>query len=240
MRSANEVDVMKCAIVLPARNEAGCIGGLVAALVSQGASAIVVDNGSTDDTATVARNAGAVVVTERTAGYGRACRTGLAAALAGDFDVIGFMDADGSDPPEELPRLLAVMEGHDAVLGTRPRWSAGWRAMAPAQKFGNWFAPLVLRVFAGADYSDMPSFKLFARAAILRLDPRDESYGFTIELMVRAHALGLRVVEVPIAYRPRVAGESKVSGDLRASARAAARILSVVGRYSWESRTTKR
>lgn len=92
----------------------------------------------------------------------------------------------------------------------------------------------------GARYADMPSFKVFSREALLRLAPQDETYGFTIELLVRAHALGLRVTEVPIDYRPRAAGESKVSGDLRASAKPAVRILSVVGRYAWEAKRRHR
>ncbi len=223
------------AIVLPARDEAEAIGDVVLALSEQGATAIVVDNGSTDETAAVALAAGARVVVEPVPGYGRACRAGLDVALAEGFDLIGFMDADGSDPPDALSSLLAATESHDVVLGTRPRSSAGWRAMPPAQKFGNWFAPMVLRLLAGADYSDMPSFKIFTREALVRLDPRDQTYGFTIELLVRAHALRLRVIEVPVGYRPRMAGESKVSGDLRASARAAVRILSVVGRYVWSA-----
>lgn len=231
---------MNCAVVLPAMNEAANITPLVASLSALGATAIVVDNGSTDDTAAVARAAGATVVSEPIAGYGRACKSGLEAALEADFDVIAFMDADGSDPPHELVRLLEALEGNDVVLGTRPRFSRGWRAMAPAQKFGNWFAPLLLRLSTGARYADMPSFKVFSREALLRLAPQDETYGFTIELLVRAHALGLRVTEVPIDYRPRAAGESKVSGDLRASAKAAVRILSVVGRYAWEAKRRRR
>ncbi|MBK6697125.1 MAG: glycosyltransferase family 2 protein [Myxococcales bacterium] len=221
-------------------NEAANIAPLVAALSALGVAAIVVDNGSTDDTAAVARAAGATVVSEPIAGYGRACKSGLQAALEADFDVIAFMDADGSDPPHELVRLVEALEGYDVVLGTRPRFSRGWRAMPQAQKFGNWLAPLLLRLTTGARYADMPSFKVFSREALLRLAPQDETYGFTIELLVRAHALGLRVTEVPIDYRPRAAGESKVSGDLRASAKAAVRILSVVGRYAWEAKRRRR
>ncbi len=221
-------------------NEAANIAPLVAALSALSVAAIVVDNGSTDDTAAVARAAGATVVSEPIAGYGRACKSGLQAALEADFDVIAFMDADGSDPPHELVRLVEALEGYDVVLGTRPRFSRGWRAMPQAQKFGNWLAPLLLRLTTGARYADMPSFKVFSREALLRLAPQDETYGFTIELLVRAHALGLRVTEVPIDYRPRAAGESKVSGDLRASAKAAVRILSVVGRYAWEAKRRHR
>lgn len=224
------------AIILPARNEQDAIGDVVRGVIESGATAIVVDNGSADATADVARRAGAHVVLEPQAGYGAACRRGLRFAIENDFERIGFMDADGSDPPRELPRLVARLDACDGVLGVRPAWSEGVRAMPPAQRFGNWFAPLALRVVVGAHYTDMPSCKIFRREAITAIDPRDETYGFTIEIMVRAHALGLRIEEVPIAYLPRAAGESKVSGNLRASVRAGVRILRVVGRYAWETR----
>ena len=238
--SAERTHPSRAAVVLPARNEAGAIGAVVRGALEAGATPYVVDNGSTDGTADVARAAGAVVTSEQQPGYGIACRRGMDAAMAAGFDVIGFMDADGSDPPEEIPRLLAALDRCDGVLGVRRRSTEGWQAMPPAQKLGNWLVPAALRVLLNANYTDMPSCKFFRREALASLDPRDETYGFTIELLVRAHALGLRIEEIPIAYRSRTAGESKVSGNLRASVQAGLRILSVVARHAWRAREAER
>jgi glycosyltransferase involved in cell wall biosynthesis len=229
------------AMVLPCRNEALNLPGLIAGLLAEGATVIVVDNDSSDDTAKVAERAGAIVVSEPEHGYGAACLRGLTAALATDATHIGFMDADGSDPPSELPRLMLHLQREQAelVLGVRRRGTPGYARMTSSQRFGNWFAPMLMRHFFRANYTDMPSFKVAKRSVYDRIKLRDRDYGFTIEFLIAAHDQGIRAVEVPIAYQARQAGVSKVSGSIKASVIAGIRILSKVGRHALRAKQQK-
>ncbi len=226
--------------VLPALDEEGAIGGVVRGIAPFVDRVVVVDNGSTDGTARVAREAGADVVSEPRRGYGRAMLAGLARARELGADVLLFLDADGSDVPEEAPLLVDPVRAGDVdlTLGVRRRPAKG--AMTPVQRFGNWLAPLAMRAAIGARYTDMPPYKALSRAAIDRLDLTDTGHGFTIQLMLQAHARGLRVREVDVTCRPRVAGESKVSGTLRGTVRAGAKILYLVARHGAEARRTSR
>jgi glycosyltransferase involved in cell wall biosynthesis len=219
------------AAVVPALDEAGAIGEVVRGLRAHADQVIVVDNGSRDATAAIARAAGADVVWEPRRGYGRAMLAGIARARGLGAGVIVTADADGSDDPADLPRLLAPLSSGraDLVLGVRADVEAC--AMTPVQRFGNWFAPLAMRLLAGARYADMPPFKAIRASALDRLQLEDTGHGFTIELLLEAHAARLRVVEIDVRCRARRAGVSKVSGTLVGSARASAKILWTILRH---------
>ena len=222
------------AAIIPALDEEGCIAEVVEGIAPHVTHVIVVDNGSVDATAERARAAGAVIVLEARRGYGRACLAGLLRARELGADVALFLDGDGSDDPGDAPRLLeGVLGGRvDIALGVRRRDRVEPGAMTPVQRFGNWLAPLLIRVAIGARYRDMPPFKACSIEALDTLDLRDTGHGFTIELMMKAYLAKLRVVEVEVCCRVRRAGVSKVSGTARGASRAAVKIVTTIARYA--------
>lgn len=224
---------MKVAVI-PALNEAGAIGEVVRGIARSVDKVVVVDNGSTDLTAERARDAGADVVSQPARGYGAACHAGISRARALGATVILFLDGDGSDHPDDAPLLLGPVEtgAADLALGVRTAETTEAGAMTGPQRFGNWFAPLLMRRLLGAPFTDMPPFKAIRVEALDRLALREQTYGFTIELLLEAHRRQLRIVERPVRSRARLAGVSKVSGTLQGSARAGVRILSAIGRYA--------
>ncbi len=225
---------MKVVAVLPALDEEETVGAVVGKLVASGIQAVVVDNGSRDRTATRAREAGARVKEQRERGYGAACLSGVEEARVMGAEVVLFLDADGSDDPADAAELIApiVASEADLCLGVRPRHLVESGAMAPAQRFGNWFAPRVMRAMTGARYSDMPPFKAISMSALTRLALTDRTYGFTIELMLRAHREGLRVREVPVRCHARCGGQSKVSGTVRGTVGASYKIIKTILHYA--------
>jgi hypothetical protein len=220
--------------VIPCLDEADNVASVVAGLEPWVDRVIVVDNGSRDATAEVAAAAGADVVVEPRCGYGRACLAGIDRAQEHHPDVVLFLDGDGSDDPDDAPRLLEpVQSGEvDLCLGRRTARSTARGAMAPVQRFGNWFAPALMRMLFNAPYHDMPPFKAISARALEALDLRDESYGFTIEMLIKAHHRGLSVREVEVRHRARHAGQSKVSGTLVGSVRASSKILTAIARHA--------
>ena len=199
------------------------------------AECIVVDNGSTDDTAALARAAGARVITAPR-GYGSACMVGAEAAMP-TSDVVVFMDGDGADVVADLPNLLGPIERDekDFVLGTRLgsiQRQPG--SMLFSQVFAARFVGTLLRVFypRGVHYTDMAAFRAIRRSSLDALRMQERTFGWNLEMQIRAIQEGLRVAEVPVHYRVRYGGVSKVSGDVRASMRAAVRILQVLFRVS--------
>lgn len=228
---------LTCAVVIPALNEEAAIGDLVGevlaaarhpALPAALKAVYVVDNGSTDRTAERAKAAGAVVVAEPRRGYGRACLSGVLAA--GEVDLIVLMDGDRSDRPDELPRLLAPLVAGDAdlVLGSRVLGQAEPGSLLPQQRVGNWLAARLLRLLYGLRVTDLGPFRVVRRRDLLSLGMSEMTYGWSVEMMARAARRGLRVREVPVGYRRRAGGESKVSGNLRASVRAGVRIIAAI------------
>jgi glycosyltransferase A (GT-A) superfamily protein (DUF2064 family) len=209
----------RLAAVVPAWNEAAAIGEVVRGLRAAGACCVlVVDAGSTDGTQEAARTAGAFVVDEPRRGYGRACLTGAQAAAG--HELVAFLDGDGSCDPAELTVLAEAAAGADVVLGRRTRVDPG--AMAWHAALGNRLVAAVLRARTGRPVHDLPPFKVVRTDALAVLGLDDAGYGWTVQLVGRA--LGhpaLRVVEAPVSFRPRAGGESKVSGRLGPSARAA-------------------
>jgi glycosyltransferase involved in cell wall biosynthesis len=214
-------------VVIPALNEEEVIAQAVQAIPPGiAAEIIVVDNGSVDGTSEQARRAGAIVVSEPVRGYGRACRAGVR-AVSRDCEIIVQMDADLSDDPSEMPILIEpiVEEGYDLVLGSRMLGRRESGSMSPAQVFGSRLASLLIRLFYGVRYTDMGPFRAIRKSALDSLDMKQETYGWSIEMQTKAAARGLRVKEVPVTWRNRAAGQSKVAGTLSGSVRAGARII---------------
>jgi glycosyltransferase involved in cell wall biosynthesis len=199
---------------------------------------LVVDNGSRDRTADVARAAGAVVVHEPRRGYGAACLAGVRRARELGARVILFLDADGSDDPSEAPLLLdPILRGEkDLVLGYRAPHLMEPGAMTPVQSFGNWFAPVLMRAIIGTRYHDVPPFKAIALDALERLALTDTGMGYSIQMLLCAHRHRLRVAEVQVSCRARRAGASKVSGTVRGTVRAAVKITSSIAWHAVASR----
>lgn len=220
--------------VLPALDEEATVADVVRGIAPHVAGVIVVDNGSRDATRVRAAEAGATVIEQKQRGYGAACLVGIDAARALGADVVVFLDADGSDDPEDAPKLLEGLRrgSFDLVLGIRTRATTEPDAMEPTQRFGNWFAPLAMRLVTGARYRDMPPFKAIRLDALDRLALTDRTYGFTIELLLRAHAEGLRVSEIPVRCRARRGGTSKVSGTLRGTLGASYKILTTIAKHA--------
>lgn len=222
---------MNAVLILPARDEEACIGEVVAETRRNFAGPIiVVDNGSRDATAARAAEAGARVTAEPVAGYGRACMAGVAAAPA-ETDVFVFMDADGSDDPATIPRLLAAIEnGAGLALAVRGGPGVERGAIAPAARFGNWLSGSLIGLGWGRRLRDLSPLKAVRAETLAQLAPRERTYGWTTELLATAVARGVPITEVETGYRHRRGGESKVSGTIRGSSKAAVRILGVLGK----------
>jgi glycosyltransferase involved in cell wall biosynthesis len=223
---------MRVSLIIPALDEGACLGPLLAELPAGLAhEVIVVDNGSSDDTAAVAERAGARVVSEPRRGYGYACAAGVAVATG---DVLAFMDGDGSFVPAELGALLRPLyEGEaDLVLGTRTRGGMAPGAMPPHQAFGNWLVVRLLRLLYGLQLSDLGPYRAIRRELLEQLDMRERTYGWPVEMMVKAARRQARIVEMRVSYRPRYAGQSKVGGTARGTVLAAYRIFRVTLRYA--------
>jgi len=225
-------------VVIPARDEEGAIGLVIGHIPSWVDRIVVADNGSHDDTAGVARRAGATVVCEPEPGYGAACIAGL--RLLADMDIVVFLDGDCSDYPEDMGEIVApVLSGTaDLVVGSRVTGSREAGSLTPQQQFGNWLATRLIRLIWGAHYTDLGPFRAISRAALERLAMADRNYGWTVEMQVKAAEAGLRTCEVPARYRRRI-GVSKVSGTVTGSVKAGVKILSVIGRHALRARAVK-
>ncbi len=226
---------MGVSVVIPALNEAENIRAVVHEmpwdLISE---CIVVDNGSTDATAAEAMAAGARVVKQPQRGYGRACRAGAAAAESGS-GILVFMDGDGSDVPAEMYQLLEpLLAGEcDFVIGSRMRGTREPGSMLISQIFAGWLAGILLRMLYRVSYTDMGPFRAITREALSRLQMREETYGWNLEMQMRAAQCGLRIREIPVSYRKRAGGVSKVAGSLTGSIRAAIRITQTLLRVAF-------
>lgn len=225
--------------VIPARNEAPSVGRVVAALVAQGIGrVVVVDNGSLDATAAVARAGGAEVVAEPRAGYGRACLAGLRHVAAGPPPAaVVFLDADASDDPSDLPAVVGpVLDGTaDLVIGSRVLGQRAGRvepgALLPQARWGNALACALMRLRWGARFTDLGPFRAVGYPALVALGMADETFGWTVEMQVRAVRAGLRCTEVPVGYRRRV-GRSQITGTVSGTVRAGTKILWTIARHA--------
>ena len=219
---------MSVAVIIPALNEEESIGQVLAAIPTDVIDEIiVVDGGSRDDTVAIAQAGGARVVHEPQRGYGRACATGAAAAQG---DVVLFLDADGADDPAQIPDLLAPILGGqaDMVLGSRLAGEIAPGAMPWHQRFGNWLAARLIRHLYGLPLTDLSPFRAVRRELLLRLEMKEMTYGWPTEMIVKAARRGWRVVEMPVRYRPRLGGRSKISGTVRGTALATYHILRTI------------
>lgn len=196
---------------------------------------IVVDNGSSDDTARVAVRAGAAVVSEPRAGYGYACAAGIRAAAEQGTEVLVFLDADGSFDAGQIPDLLAPIKADlaDLVLGSRPSGGMERGAMPSHARFGNWLVAKLMRLIYGLHVTDLGPYRAIRMELLSRLGMQEMTYGWPTEMMVKAACLGARVVEVPVRYRVRRGGRSKVSGTVRGTMLATYYILFVTLRYAY-------
>lgn len=218
-------------VIIPAVDEEEAIGRVVRDIPAFVSEVIVVDNGSRDGTAAVARAAGARVVVEPRRGYGQACLTGIAAA--GQADVLAFLDGDYSDYPEQLADVVApLLSGEaDLVIGSRRRGRRAPGAQPWHAVMGTRLCVALMNLLIGTAATDLGPFRAITAAALRRLDMRDRGLGWTVEMQVKARRRGLRVREVPVDYRPRL-GRSKISGTLSGSLRAGTRILGTIARYA--------
>ena len=223
---------MKTVVIIPALNEAGNIADLVRDALAQAINeVIVVDNGSTDDTAQRARDAGARVIAEPRQGYGYAC----AAGVTDDADILVFLDGDYSSLPSEMDLLLEPLRGDEAdlVLGSRMLGHIQPGTMPPHQQFGNWLVSHMMRILYGLPVTDLGPYRAI-RAELLRdLHMQEMTFGWPTEMMVKAARRNARIIEVPVSHHARRAGKSKVSGTIRGSILAAYYILGVTLRYAW-------
>jgi glycosyltransferase involved in cell wall biosynthesis len=222
------------AMVIPCLNEALPIAGVVTELLAEGVDRIiVVDNGSTDDTARHAAEAGAVVVSEPQRGYGRACATGLAAVPPG-FDVVCYMDGDGSDVASFLRAVVGpiIADEADFVMGSRLRGKREAGSMTPQQLVAGWLAGILMRLQYGVRFTDMSPFRAMRLDRLRGLGMTEQTYGWNLEMQMRVAAAGLRIVEIPVDHRCRRGGVSKVSGNLVAGCSAAWKITTTFVRLS--------
>ena len=214
---SSESNFMQAALVIPALNEEGSIGAVLEEVPPAWFCAVIVaDNGSTDRTAEEAVAHGASVAVEPRRGYGGACLKALE-ALPAEAEIVVFMDGDGSDDPREADRLLRpIREGQaDLVLGSRVLGNPVHGALPVHQRLGNWIATRLLRLLLGHGYTDLGPFRAIRADCLRQLGMKDRGYGWTVEMQIQALRHGLRVEEVAVSRRPRMSGESKVSGSLR-------------------------
>ena len=225
----------KVAIVIPALNEEAAISHLVPEIPNDIAQwIIVVDNGSTDATTTVAEAAGAIVASEPTRGYGRNCLTCFKKACSLGAEIVIFMDGDGSDDPADLPMMLApLLEGRaDLVIGSRISSRSERGAIPPQARFGNWLVSRMIRILYGVRLSDIGSFRVIRCSSLEALHMSEMTFGWPVEMLVKAARAGYRIVELPIHYRQRSHGRSKVAGTLAGSIKAAYYMVRTTLRYA--------
>lgn len=229
----NSNETPKITVIIPAFNEEKSIGKVVAdipkTLVQH---VIVVNNNSTDNTPKVAAEAGAIVLDETRKGYGWACLKGIDKAYELGTDIVVFLDGDYSDYPEEIKDVVApILEQQmDMVIGSRVLGKREKGSLTPQQVFGNWLATRLIRIFYRARFTDLGPFRAIKTEALKQLKMADKTYGWTIEMQIKAAKHKMRFCEVPVDYRKRI-GVSKVSGTVKGTVLAGIKIIFAVFKY---------
>lgn len=222
-------------VIIPAYNEENSIGKVINDIPNSVSEVIVVNNNSTDHTEENAKQAGATVLTETRKGYGYACLKGMdyISKQTEKPDIIVFLDGDYSDYPEQLTEVVApiINQDIDFVVGTRNTVERQKKSMTPQQLFGNWLATTLMRVFFKSTFTDLGPFRAIKYQKLLDLNMQDKTYGWTVEMQLKALKQKMTYVEVPVKYRERI-GISKVSGTVKGSLLAGYKILSWIFKYS--------
>ena len=222
-------------VIIPAFNEENAVGKVVCKIPKENVTLIiVVNNNSRDETRRAAEEAGALVLDEPRQGYGYACLKGMDYVRDNKLnpDIIVFLDADHSDFPEELPLLIKpiIVSGYDMVIGSRALGNRQRGSMMPQQIFGNWLATWLMRVIYKVHYTDLGPFRAITWQALEQLGMKDKTYGWTVEMQLKAAKQKLRTTEVPVSYRERI-GVSKVSGTVKGTVLAGYKILTTIFKY---------
>ena len=222
-------------VIIPAFNEENSVGRVVGEIPTGLAQEIiVVNNNSNDQTPVEAARAGATVLHEPVQGYGRACLRGIAYAqqIQPTPDIVVFLDADYSDFPAEMPTLIApiLTQQADLVIGSRALGNRQRGSMTPQQVFGNWLATTLLRWLYNVRFTDLGPFRAIRLDTLLALNMRDQTYGWTVEMQLKAAKMGFRSTEVPVSYRKRI-GHSKISGTIKGTVLAGYKILTTIFTY---------
>lgn len=226
------IEGQRIGVVIPAFNEEDSIALVVGNIPTFVDEVVVVDNGSEDRTAEFAKRSGATVLYESRKGYGYACLKGIDHLHHQRTDVIVFLDGDFSDYPEDLPDVLSpiVYQGYDLVIGSRMLGEREPGALLPQAIVGNWLASTLIRLFWGQKFTDLGPFRAIRAEALKRLKMSDPTYGWTVEMQIKAAKLKMRCSEVPVRYRKRI-GHSKVTGTLSGTVKASAKILFTIFKY---------
>lgn len=223
-------------VIIPAFNEAESIAKVIEEIPNMVAEIVVVDNNSTDNTAEVAAKAGATVLSESNKGYGYACLRAIRYLEAFETppDIVVFLDADYSDYPEKLTEIVAPIINNDIdmVIGARSKKLREKGAMTVQQNFGNWLATKLMKLFFNAKYTDLGPFRAIKFSKLMLLKMEDKTYGWTVEMQLKALKQGLSYVEVPVPYKKRI-GVSKISGTLKGAVLAGVKILGWIFKYSF-------
>ena len=222
-------------VIIPAFNEADSIAKVIKDIPDSVSEIIVINNNSSDKTEESALAAGATVLSEERKGYGYACLKGMeyVSQQSKVPDIIVFIDGDYSDYPEELDKVVAPILNHDFdfVIGARVKRLREEGSMTPQQIFGNWLATFLMKLFFGATYTDLGPFRAIAYDKLLTLEMEDKTYGWTVEMQLKALKKKLSYTEVPVRYKQRI-GTSKVSGTVKGSIFAGVKILGWIFKYS--------
>ena len=224
-------------VIIPAYNEARSIAKVIKALPSMVSEIVVINNNSSDETAKIAQDAGATVLTENKRGYGRACKKGInyIKAQKTETNIIVFLDGDYSDYPEELTKIIApiIDEDIDFVVGSRIKTLREKGAMQVQQIFGNWLATWLMKLFFNSKFTDLGPFRAIKFRTLLHLKMKDPTYGWTIEMQLKILKQNYSYKDIPVKYRNRI-GVSKVSGTLKGSIFAGVKILTWILKYSFK------
>jgi len=214
-------------VVIPAQNEERAIGKVISEIPDWVSEVIIADNGSTDNTAQVAKDHGATVISVPEAGYGRACMGGIAAA--GEYDIIVFLDGDASDYPEDMSLLVQPIRDDEAdmVIGSRVLGELEKGSLTPQQRFGNSLACWLMKLIWKHTYTDLGPFRAISREGLEKLNMEAPTFGWTVEMQIRALKQGLRCQDAPVRYRKRI-GKSKISGTVKGVIMAGVYILGTI------------